>query len=108
MPVSFQYTRVGETEPEILDTVDQLMCEMSGEPFDEKRYCSGFQFLQYLGTGILCWGSNRKIGDGYQTDKETVEAFLKSEEDAGRPYNEYHKLLIRRFFYEEFTYKAWR
>ena len=108
MPVSFQYTRINETEPVLLNTIDELICNMNGDPIDEKRYHSGFTFLQFLGTAILCWGSNRKIGNGYETDKETVEAFLESERIAGRTYEDYELELIRKFFYEEFTYKAWR
>ena len=108
MPVSFQYTRIGETEPVLLNTIDELICNMNGDPVDEQRYHSGFQFLQWTGTAILMWGSNRKIGDGYQTDKETVEAFLEFKKNEGNGFEEHEVMLMRRLLYEEFTYKAWR
>lgn len=93
MPVSFQYLRTSDGEPESLAVVDEAV----GIPCDTRHYCGLFQSLQLTGLAIA------RRGDGYKT---SAEGLAKFREEYPNDYE--HWDLVERFTVTDYTIKFWR
>lgn len=107
MPTAFQYIRNSTGQAVDIAEMDGIICTAIGwvvHPTD----ALGFDFLAYTGIAIL------SQGEGYfETTKEIVDLYINKKREE---YKDLSKELAeflrwetywRRFFYEEFTFKAW-
>lgn len=99
MPVSFQYLRVSDGQPENLSVIDEKMCEALGVEVDPKHYCWFFDCMLYIGIGIA------QEGDGFTTSKEAFEKFKEKKQAS---WTEDQWKLIERFAVTDYHYTAWR
>lgn len=99
MPVSFQYIRTSDGQPESLAKVQLEMCEASGVADHPTQNCMLYEFMLYTGAAIA------QRGDGFVTSQEAFDRFRA--EDPLR-YEEGIWEQIHRFCVKDYNYSCWR
>ena len=107
MPTAFEYIRNSDGKHLEISEIDELICTALGwiiHPTD----ALGFDYLAYTGIAIL------SQGDGaFEVTKELVDLYIAKQQkmygERSKEIAELAKLEAhwRRFFYEEYTFKAW-
>jgi hypothetical protein len=99
MPVSYQYLRTADGQPESLGKVEDEMCKATGVPNDPRNNCSFYEFMLYAGAAMVGYG------DGFTTSQEAFDKFRAV--DPLR-YEEHVWELIHRFTVKDYNYTCWR
>ena len=95
MPVQFTFTDKATNETVLLDDIDREMCEETGHPYSEKRYCSWFQLI----TDIGC---NSKLHNAAgQVDKDKLLTAIA--EDVP----ERDKDIVMKYLCDKYIFSAW-
>jgi hypothetical protein len=99
MPVSYQYLRVSDGQPESLGKVQREMCEATGVEDHPEHNCGFYDMMLYVGAAMV------GHGDGFTTSQAAFDSYRA--EDPTR-YTEYYWELIHRFTVRDYNYTCWR
>lgn len=97
MPVNFQFTRISDNEIVSPDSIDKILCELTGAKYNEKVYCWGSQQLHLLGSNPSIYASGSSVIDRELLTAKMDELQLTDDE----------KAIAYRFLIDEYRFSAW-